>query len=71
MANRQVHVVGVNADGTPYDGYMTEVDICPTSSKHTWKPWHDCARCGIIGSENELVRKGGRFYCSICAPEVK
>lgn len=72
MANKQVHVIGVNADGSPYDGFMTEVDFVPTSKGFTGKPWHECVRCGHVDKEAAMRLIGGKWYCTYsgCALEV-
>lgn len=59
----QVHVVGVNADGTPFDGYMTEAEFAPTSGQFTGKPWHACATCGWVDREAAMVGVGGKYFC--------
>lgn len=72
MADRQVHVVGINADGTPYDGMMVEADFRPTSSRFTGKPWHECVKCGHVDRESAMSLIRGKWYCSYsgCNEEV-
>lgn len=72
MADRQVHVVGVNADGTPFDGFMQEADFRPTSSGFTGGKWQECVRCGHVDKEAAMSKVSGKWYCSYsgCAQEV-
>ena len=69
MADRQEHVVGTDADGTPYDFYVTECDFRPT--RQVRGKWAECAKCGWVAPQSEMRKRGGRWLCTRygCATE--
>jgi hypothetical protein len=67
------HVVGVNADGTPFDGYMSVAEFAPISKQFTGKPWHACVRCGHVDKEGAMTNFSGKWFCNYsgCALEAQ
>lgn len=61
---KEVHVVGTNADGTPFDGYMLEVQYGPARKGATFTKWGTCSICGFEFPLDELQVYEGKLVCT-------
>jgi hypothetical protein len=59
----ETHVVGTNADGTPFDGYMLEVRWGPARKGATWTKWGTCFLCEHEFPLSELEEHDGKLVC--------
>lgn len=60
---RLIDVVGVNVDGTPYEGQMYETIVAPTKNTGFGVKWGVCSICLMSFPLNEMMNVRGKWYC--------
>lgn len=60
----EVHVIGTNPDGSAFDGYMLQVEHCPTKRGSRFEKWGTCEKCTFDFPLGELEEHEGKLYCT-------
>lgn len=60
---KEVHVVGTNPDGSPFDGFMLEVQWGPARKGASWTAWGTCSICGFEWPLSEFQEHDGKLVC--------